>query len=331
MNGSNSNSSRKSVLIPDVRGQEIHDFVQREYGQEEAKKLKNIEKGGANNEKGSKYERYCAVSKIVEEAAVGRLNSLVANQATAFVDDLTVIILDELNENTTGEVSIAKKTNYQIKNSSTTGQWSDEHMLRFIQQEGIDRNYFKAKESKQIMLVSDIDSFKYGKEKQVRNNPNAKSRFGYEYLSYNGKTSEFIALNSLFRGHLEKICDRTELDWIDGAFSMLLGSWESFSYSGYVSISEIIDHAKEFGKPDLLGGIGNEVYTIPLFLIDKCSTLNIEKPVIKSGRISLMCNGLEIAISIEQAKLITEPSVQACETALDLVKLLMEKAAYEFS
>lgn len=326
-------STRQLGKTPLICHETVSEFVGHRFGEEAAKKLTNISIGGSNNEKGSKYERYCAVLKIVEEAFAHRYETLIANQLTGFVDDLSVIVLASDHQKTSPpyNASILQKTNYQIKNSPTAGRWNDAHALRFAQQETIDIEHFNAKSSKQVMLVSDLESYNLG-IKALKNG--SSITFGYEFVSYDERTFVFIRQNPTFRAQLSELCDSTDLEWLDSAFAVLLGAWESCNSAEQVKIGDVLDFAKQCAAPDLLGGVNlnadQHSYTIPLFLVDRCSTLKIGRPIIKSGRIVLNLAGLEVSMPLNGVEMLSESSVQECADARQLVDLFLTISANEF-
>lgn len=110
----------------------IRQYVKNKFGASKATKLTNIHTGGQNNTKGSDYENFFTIHKILEIAHEHKQNlkaHQVQNQCYGFVDDVCHI-----------DYQRKHKHNYQLKNSSSTAaNWTSDLEERFFIQASIDQ------------------------------------------------------------------------------------------------------------------------------------------------------------------------------------------------
>ncbi|WP_213997622.1 hypothetical protein [Arsukibacterium sp.] len=300
---------------------ELNDFVERNFGSDAARLLKNIRKGGDNNEKGSGYERSFTAHKIIEAWSQQQQDAekiIFVLQDLAFVDDLAIT-----------DHSVNAKVNYQAKNSNTqAAAYTDEMHQRFTMQAQIDQDYFRIKNPKQVLLVS-CDERCRANNQAITSKLKGTTQIGSftsEFFPYATEQMDLFEYAQNLRTNICAIINKNDLSSIDNAFRLVIGAMDGRSK---FSLQEVIDKARELAKPDLFVHFGQNDTVPPAWLVDMVNAFDNVELVVKSRDFYVTCNGFEVRVSVDMA----EPSAEQLAIvtkAFDLFALLMTLATQEF-
>lgn len=238
------------------------EFVRGAFGDDAADKLKRINTGGQNNQKGSTFESYYAVAKICMLAANSSSlqemdDYLLSSQEEAFVDDLCV------RRNST-----LHKTNYQAKNSAgAAADWDAEMQLRFERQQRIDLEHYQCHSSQQVLLVSCADKAAANDQKIPSH---MKGFCASEYFPYSSSLYEILRQKPELRAALSSICTSDSLSVVDCAFRLVLGVWSEGGERPR-SVGDLIGQAKAMASPDIFAGHIVGRLGVPGWIREKCA------------------------------------------------------------
>ncbi|EMU9120611.1 hypothetical protein AAH235_002154 [Providencia stuartii] len=265
----------------------VLNYVEGRFGTNSREKLEKISTGGSSNAKGNKYEEYFAVAKICSAVSNAMKdnsfdNYVVSSQEVAFVDDLCYLIKD-----------IKQKTNYQAKNSSgSAASWTDEIKERCEKQKVIDIEYHGVRESKNVLLVSSQSKCE---SNQGKIPVHMRSFCSCEYFPYCESSIPLILEHQELRVDLEAMCADNNIQTLDTAFRYLYSVWGTRDEKKTCSVGDIIKEAKKISKPNVFGGLIPSLI-LPQWLSEKCATFQNCQASIKSGKINISYNGLEVMV-----------------------------------
>lgn len=260
---------------------DIQEYVELRFGADAARKLEHIRVGGDNNRKGSTYEGFFAVARMIGIAAsAADLDDYVFSaQELAFVDDLCVKQLSSLT-----------KTNYQAKNSSGQhADWTQDIEQRFAWQRQIDRDVHEFPNSFQVLLVSCPDK---AASNQRKIPTAAQAWCRSEYFPYHVATPQLILSHEHLRNDLQTLCQSRELSLADSAFRIVLGAWHSDQAPK--TLKQIFLRAREMSKPDLFAGLFMPAETLPKWLTTKCAQFPGVTASLERGRYIVSYRGLTV-------------------------------------
>lgn len=199
----------------------IGKFITDRYGEDECSHIKNIHRGGLNNQKGRDYEDSYLLHKIISIAATNSNDKcedqIIWVQSLAYVDDICHI--DGKNR---------AKYNYQAKNTSIdTHNWTDDISDRFRKQRIMDLELYKVKSSHNILLVS--------KEVVAQNNNNKipEDLRGYdcsEYFPFYNTHFELSLDPEINKNIRSLIGEKSSRSDIDYSLMLLRGILQSNEY-----------------------------------------------------------------------------------------------------
>lgn len=216
--------------------QDILDFVDNKYGTDVLKNLKNIHKGGQNNQKGRDYENFYQLYRVFQTAANDDYDCrkhVVGMQQIGFVDDICHI--DYENK---------IKYNYQAKNSSgSAATWTDEISERFRKQREIDASCFGVSSTQNYLLVSNASKAteNIGKIPQ-----DLKDQDTCEYFEAHSNTLSLVE-NTDISQYIEKLTEKNSHSITDYACSLILGILQSGNYS---TIDDVFSKAESEAHPN---------------------------------------------------------------------------------
>lgn len=214
---------------------EVIKFVKNTYGEKATKKLENIHRGGSNNHKGREYENQFLLYRVFEIAAKyphNCENQIIETQTVSFVDDICHI---DYEENI--------KYNYQAKNSSlTSADWTQETSERFKMQREIDAAVYKVEQTKNILLVSDLNKADANMKKiplELRGKDTS------QYFECHQNIYDLV-VNTDLKRHISKLIDDTFSSSYDYAAVLINGILQSAEYS---TVNDIFRLAEFEGRP----------------------------------------------------------------------------------
>lgn len=300
---------------------ELNDFVERIFGSDAARLLKNIRKGGDNNEKGTSYERSFTAHKIIEAWSQRQQDAkkiIFVLQDLAFVDDLAIT-----------DHNINSKVNYQAKNSNTqAAAYTDEMHLRFTMQAQIDRDYFGVENPKQVLLVS-CDERCQANNQTITSKLKGTTPIGFftsEFFPYATEQMDLFEYAQNLRTNICAIIKKNDLSSIDNAFRLVIGAMDGRST---FSLQEVMDKARELAKPDLFIHCGLNDAEPPTWLMDMVNAFDNVKLVVISRDFYVTCNGFEARVSADMPAPSAE-QLAGVTKELDLFTLLITLATQEF-
>lgn len=263
--------------------EKVYEYVTATFGEDHAKKLRNIRTGGDNNQKGSQYEKNFAVKKICEiyygQSPIEKV--FLSSQTDGFVDDLTIEYRD-----------CFVKRNFQAKNASSgSAKWNSEHQERFGMQVSIDQNCLGFTKSYQHLVVSC--------RKTAESNANLiPSEYRGVYFSdYFTGVKKSIALlqdDIDLKKSLKQMCTNDNFNTLDTAFTYLSAAWDKEDKPR--SVADILGVAKLMSKPDIFRDAIQENLEIPEWLHQLCSFHNVSVHV-EYRRYVFEFNGFESTFS----------------------------------
>lgn len=266
----------------------LDSYVKQNFGQAYATQLRNIRRGGDNNNKGASFETYFAAAKICEIAATqtNLHDFLISSQELAFVDDLCL-----------RQDSIKYKENFQAKNSSgAAAVWNESLEEKFRMQINIDKNYHNAQESYQTLLVSCPKIAESNNEKIPAD---LQGLCRSKFFPYNTTATKLLYDCPQLKEWLTEICntgDPEDLSILDVAFRCVVSAWICGSTDTARSVGDLIGQAKADSRPNVFRDGIQESPSIPGWLHHLCSNFQDLEGYIEFGNVKIRYNGMEASL-----------------------------------
>lgn len=202
---------------------------------EEIGLLTKMEQGDTNNKKGHFYEKCFTVFQVLKftnQKNIENSTVLISNDESSFVDDLQVEYLHNNQK---------YKDNFQLKNSPTTGKWSESLEEKFNLQKKYNDVLHQDKQNTSYLICSDKDTIEsnYGKV-----TPNCVNQF----YPYHPTFLEMLGDDETqLKDFLEEVCpDKTQYDTALRLLSLPINS-EKFN----ISLDKWWEMVKKESKPNI--------------------------------------------------------------------------------
>lgn len=290
--------------------EEVIDFVHQNFGQKSSNNLKNISKGGNNNQKGRDYENQFLLYKTFEIAnkySHSCANQMIGSQVIGFVDDICHIDY---------EVSI--KYNFQAKNSSgDAAKWTDDISDRFRKQRSIDANIFKVNITENCLLVS---SKIHASENQEKIPTDLKSNDKCEYFEFHPNIYDLVHNTDLYQ-YIAKLIERPSSSECDYAAILINGVLQAGKHR---TIEDIFKQAESDANPNPFIKFRTHTAKLPNWvqqILTKYShyvvySLNYDKLI-------LDINGMKVTCSIQFLREVPESVIKRTTGIEELVSLML--------
>lgn len=301
----------------------LEKFVESNFGAGKLLLMKNINRGGASNQKGSAYESNFAINQLCAEIAGNKCDiqqCYIAAQEPGFVDDLCVSYEDSKT-----------KISFQAKNSSlAAADWTQEITDRFEIQYRIDIDHYNYKTSEQVLVVS---CPKKAQANLAKIPAHIASHSKSEHFPYFEQSIELLSNHSPIRQNLQLITGSQKLDDLDYAFKLLSGAWAG----GLVkqSVFQVLQTAKSMANPSIFKDSVVQRIDPPNWISD----LIVSEPAlqgllvsVESTRLKVSLNGFEASASISLLTTPPEPAVLSSLTSpLELINFVFKMAQDELT
>lgn len=285
----------------------LHAYVRDEFGEDVARKLENIRRGGDNNSKGAAFEDFYAAATVCAIAAkhpTALDDFSLSSQELAFVDDLCL-----------RRESAGCKVNYQAKNSSGAAAcWDDEIETRFRMQAKIDTEFHGCSISRQVLLVS-CNAMAAANDEKIPDD--LRESCSSTYFPYATSATKLVHSSEELRDNLKALCKDGNLATIDAAFRCVVSAW--VCGSGVRSIGDIIGQAKADSRPNLFRESLQAGLSIPEWLHELGVAFPDLEPRIEAGSIKVSYNGFEISLGASP----DEPELNELEGLDDLKSIFV--------
>lgn len=290
--------------------EEVIDFVYKNFGQKSSNNLKNISKGGNNNQKGRDYENQFLLYKTFEIAnkySHSCANQMIGSQVIGFVDDICHIDY---------EVSI--KYNFQAKNSSgDAAKWTDDISDRFRKQRSIDANIFKVNITENCLLVS---SKIHASANQEKIPTDLKSNDKCEYFEFHPNIYDLVHNTDLHQ-YIAKLIERPSSSECDYAAILINGVLQAGKHR---TIEDIFKQAESDANPNPFIKFRTHTAKLPNWvqqILTKYShcvvySLNYDKLI-------LDINGMKVTCSIQFLREVPESVIKRTTGIEELASLML--------
>lgn len=295
--------------------EEVIDFVHKNFGQESSKNLKNISKGGNNNQKGRDYENQFLLYKTFEIAnkySHSCANQIVESQVIGFVDDICHI-----------DYEVSTKYNFQAKNSSgDAAKWTDEISDRFRKQRSIDTNLFKVDTTENCLLVS---SEKHASENQEKIPTDLKNNDTCEYFEFYPNIYDLVRNTELYQ-YVAELIECPSSSECDYAATLINGVLQAGKHR---TIEDIFKQAESDANPNPFIKFRTHTAKIPNWvqqILTKYShcvvySLNYDKLI-------LDVNGMKVTCSVQFLREVPESIMKSTTNIQELVSLMLSVTGY---
>ncbi len=295
--------------------EEVIDFVHKKFGQKSSNNLKNISKGGNNNQKGRDYENQFLLYKTFEIANKyphSCANQMIGSQVIGFVDDICHIDY---------EVSI--KYNFQAKNSSgDAAKWTDDISDRFRKQRSIDASIFKVNITENCLLVS---SEIYASENQEKIPTDLKNNDTCEYFEFHPNIYDLVHNTDLYQ-YIAKLIERPSSSECDYAAILINGVLQAVKHR---TIEDIFKQAESDANPNPFIKFRTHTAKLPNWvqqILTKYShcvvySLNYDKLI-------LDINGMKVTCSVQFLREVPESVIKRTTGIKELVSLMLSVTGY---
>lgn len=294
-------------------------FVEKNLGNAVLLNLRNIHRGGVNNQKGRDYEDFFQLFKAFELASydIDHSKHLLSCQELAFIDDICYWDLEN-----------SVKHNFQAKNSSgSTADWDSEITIRCERQTIIDTQFYKVQESRNYLLVS----CELKKENNLQKIPVSLHPLNTcIFFPYFKSLVELLDQTKL-SSYIATLIDSNDNSQIDFAAKLILGVLKGGTSQ---DIKSIFEQACSNAHPN------------PFIKFRKENTLNHEIPDwikqivttssnkttyrLQSSRIYLSLEtGFEMSASLDLIQKVPVSKIQEIINIKDLVMLFMNLTSLE--
>lgn len=302
---------------------DVQAFVDARFGDDQARRLGRISKGGDNNKKGADFEGAYAVHTICRVGAVTAPADCesyrISCQEAAFVDDLCV-----------RNVVTGHKVNYQAKNSDgSAANWDADMQNRFDMQAIIDADHHKAASCEQVLVVS-CEAKAAANDARI---PGPMRTFcRSEYFPYEHGATELVMEHRPLREALAALCGSARLSRMDAAYRLVLGQWHADNRNGR-TVLDILTKAKASSHPDIFGGFhppeadkmvaeNGGPHGPPKWLMELVDRFQMGPVAVECTVFRVSYNGMEVTVAVGAAA--PEPSKLAqLRSPGDVLMLLM--------
>lgn len=259
----------------------VPEYVETNFGKDQADRLAAIRQGGDNNQKGGQFENHYAVYRICAIAANDPQGTLqehvVSSQEVSFVDDFSV-------------KSPGRKTNYQAKNSAgNAADWTADTSCRFRMQNAIDRDVHGFADNQQILLVS---CPKKAQQNEGKVPADMKAFAAVEHFPYCVTPSLLLQTYEPLKTVMEGVCADSSLSTLDAGFKLVLAAWCG-SDGKELSVHDLFTEAKRLSKPNVFK-VGMQEATVPDWLEKLCTSFAGCAIRVESGNFKISYKGLEV-------------------------------------
>lgn len=295
--------------------EQVIDFVHKKFGQASSANLKNIHKGGNNNQKGRDYENQFLLYKTFEIAnkyTHSCANQIIESQVIGFVDDICHIDY---------EVNI--KYNFQAKNSSgDAARWTENVSDRFRKQRSIDASIFKINTTANCLLVS---SETYALENQEKIPNDLKDNDTCKYFEFHSNIYDLVH-NTELHQYIANLIEYPSSSECDYAASLINGVLQAGKHN---IVKDIFKQAESDANPNPFIKFRTHTAKLPSWvqqILTKYShcvvySLNYDKLI-------LDINGMKVTCSVQFLREVPESVMKRTTDIQELVSLMLSVTGY---
>lgn len=303
---------------------EIRQYVTDKFGPSKATQLANIHTGGQNNTKGSDYENFFTIHKILEIAYKYKQNlnaHHIQNQCYGFVDD--VCHMDYHRKH---------KHNYQLKNSSSTAaNWTSDLEDRFFMQASIDREVSGYSCSYNYLVVPSAS-------KQAENTRNIQCSTQLDiskcHCIYFPSYSTILELtqDSQIKQFLEALIKpNASLSDMDYAIRILLGTLKSntktHTLDEFFKLAGTESHPNPFIQLDCINTKTKLKTHIQQFLDNHFNNLDYQ---VQYGKVFIHISGFKTEVPLDTLNTLTSEELSSIHSIDDFLQILFLSIAGQF-